>query len=142
MKDLVIGDVHFGTSSNSISWLESQLQLFRNQIFKTIKENKDIDRIIFLGDLFDIRYSINQQVGIEVKNLIREMSSLTDKNIYFIAGNHDFYTPLEEHSRYNVYDLVFGKEFTSVYKNIKFIVEDPYFEDGTLFLPWYYTDNP
>ena len=89
MRDLIIGDMHIGIKNNSISWLESQLEFFDKQIFDII-ENKNIERVIFLGDLSDIRYSINQQVGIELKNLIRTLSNkYPSKEFFFIAGNPD-----------------------------------------------------
>lgn len=143
MVDLVIGDAHFGWSSNAVTWLESQLKFFKDQVFKEIEKDSIIERIVFLGDLFDIRYSVNQQVGIEVKNLIRELADnvAKDKEIIFVAGNHDFYSPVEEHERYNAYELVFGNEFVRCHPNIRFVVNEPYYEDGALFLPWYYTEN-
>ena len=55
MRQLLIGDCHFGISSNSITWLENQLKFFNTQIVD-ILDNKNIDRVTFLGDLFDIRY--------------------------------------------------------------------------------------
>ena len=60
----MIGDLHIGIKNNSLTWLESQLEFFDKQIFKTIEE-KEVKRVIFLGDVSDIRYSINQQIGIE-----------------------------------------------------------------------------
>ena len=141
MKDLVIGDVHFGVKANSVFWLESQKKLFEEQIFPAINE-KAVDRIIFLGDLFDIRYALNQQVGIEVKNLIRNLCKLTDKPIIFLAGNHDYYSPLEEFTNYNSYELLFGEEFIKCHPNIILIDKEPKLMDGALFLPWYYTENP
>lgn len=48
MRDLIIGDMHIGIKNNSISWLESQLEFFDKQIFDII-ENKNIERVIFLG---------------------------------------------------------------------------------------------
>ena len=79
MRSLVIGDVHFGIKSNNSTWLDYQIKFFKNQIVPTIKE-KDIDNIIFLGDLFDIRYSLNQQIGIEVRKLITALvDTLKDK---------------------------------------------------------------
>ena len=71
MRELVIGDVHFGIKTNSVTWLETQLEFFNKQVIPAIKE-KHINRVIFLGDIFDIRYAVNQQVGIEVKSLIDE----------------------------------------------------------------------
>ena len=146
MKQLLIGDIHFGTKSNSTIWLDNQIKFFKKKLFKIIDEEKDLQRIVFLGDLFDIRYSINQQIGIEVKKVIRELCSKFQYpyEIIFVAGNHDYYSPLEEFVDYNAYELVFGPEFRKCYPNIRFVTKDPYFDsvDGSLFLPWYWTENP
>ena len=94
MRKLVIGDIHFGVKSNSLFWLETQLELFDKQIFDII-ENKNIDQVIFLGDVSDIRYSINQQIGIEIRDLFRKMlDKFSDKQFIICAGNHDYYSPL------------------------------------------------
>ncbi len=141
MKDLVIGDIHFGIKTNSPVWLEHQINFFENQIFEIIDTN-NYDRVVFLGDVFDIRYSINTQVGIKVKNLVRYMSNKF-KNIefYFVAGNHDYYCPQIEFESDNAYNLVFGKEFEQIYTNVHFITENYLRLDDTLFLPWYWTEN-
>jgi len=144
MRELLIGDIHFGTKSNSVSWLEIQKNFFEKEVFKIIEEQK-FDRIVFLGDLFDIRYAINQQIGIEAKNVIRELANRFQWpcEIIFVAGNHDYYSPLEEFADYNSYELVFGPEFRKCYPNIRFVNKEPYFDgDGGLFLPWYWTENP
>jgi DNA repair exonuclease SbcCD nuclease subunit len=142
MRELVIGDVHFGIKTNSVTWLDTQIEYFKKQIIPAIK-TKNINRVIFLGDIFDIRYAVNQQVGIEVKNLIREIANSFSGDIIFIAGNHDYYSPLEEFSEYNAYQLVFGEEFVKCHPNIKIIDKDPVLlEGGTLCLPWYWTENP
>ena len=39
MKDLVIGDIHFGIKTNSPVWLEHQVNFFEKQIFPIIKKN-------------------------------------------------------------------------------------------------------
>ena len=142
MRKLVIGDIHFGVKSNSLFWLETQLELFDKQIFDII-ENKNIDQVIFLGDVSDIRYSINQQIGIEIRDLFRKMlDKFSDKQFIICAGNHDYYSPLEEFASYNSYELIFGEEFLLVHKNLIIVNQDPYItEDGALFLPWYWTEN-
>lgn len=147
MKNLVIGDMHFGTKSNSIQWLEMQKKFFIEAIINLISE-EFFDRIIFLGDLTDIRYAINQQVGCELKNLIRILSDrFKEKNpeglIFFIAGNHDYYSPLEDFSMYNSYELIFGEEFEQCHNNVKFITQFPYFDEpnDALYLPWFYTED-
>lgn len=145
MKELLVGDMHFGIKTNATYWLESQLEFFEKQIIGTLKKNPDIDRIVFLGDLFDIRYSVNQQIGIEVKEIVRKLANVFQypKEIIFLAGNHDYYSPLEEFVKYNAYELIFGPEFRKAYPNIKFITEEPWLDsDGGLFLPWYWTENP
>jgi len=142
MTQLLIGDCHFGAHSNSVIWLENQLKFFNTQ-FISVMDSRKIDRCVFLGDLFDQRYSINQQVGIEVKNLVRKLlESYPDCEFFFIAGNHDYYSPLEEFHEYNAYDLVFGHEFELEHKNLKIINNTPYDDhEGNLYLPWYYTES-
>lgn len=142
MRELIIGDLHFGIKNNSVTWLESQIDFFEQQIFKII-DSENLDRIVFLGDVTDVRYGINQQVGIEVKNIIRKLAKKFKKDIYFVCGNHDYYSPLEEFIHYNSYELLFGPEFLELYPNLHFVTEEPVFtEDGSLFLPFYWTENP
>ena len=142
MRELVIGDLHFGIKNNSLTWLSQQLDFMRNQVFNAL-DTENIDRCIFLGDLTDIRYSINQQVGIELKKLFREMLVKFPNITFFVcAGNHDYYSPLEEFAAYNSYELIFGEEFINIHKNLIIINQDPYMtDDGALFLPWYWTEN-
>ena len=143
MRDLIIGDLHFGIKSNSVTWLESQLEFFDKQIFKTIEE-KEVKRVIFLGDVSDIRYSINQQVGIELQRKFREMvTKFPNIMFYIVAGNHDYYSPLEEFAQYNVYEMIFSNEFLQIHKNLIVVNNDPLLtDDGCLMLPWYWTENP
>lgn len=143
MRDLIIGDLHFGIKNNSVTWLESQLEFFDKQIFKTIEE-KEVKRVIFLGDVSDIRYSINQQIGIELQRKFREMVTMfPDIMFYIVAGNHDYYSPLEEFAQYNVYEMIFSEEFLQIHKNLVIVNNDPLLtDDGCLMLPWYWTENP
>lgn len=144
MRTLLIGDCHFGIKTNSLSWLNLQLKFFRKQVYNILDNDNEINKIVFLGDLFDVRYAINQYIGIEVKRLISEISSrYKNKNFIFIAGNHDYYSPLEEFVDYNAYELVFGSEYEKIHDNVKFITKDPYLDnDNDLYLPWYFTEVP
>lgn len=142
MKDLVIGDVHFGIKSNSTEWLDKQIDFFKTQIYDIIYKESP-DRVVFLGDIFDVRYSTNTMVGVTVKELFRDMfKKFHSKRFFIIAGNHDYYSPLIEHERYSTYKMVFGKEFEKEYQNLQ-ILDEGYFvdHDGTAFLPWYWTEN-
>ena len=142
MRTLVVGDLHIGIKNNSLTWLESQLEFFDKQIFETI-QNKEIKRVIFLGDIYDIRYSVNQQVGIELQKKVRQMlTQFPGVHFFMIAGNHDYYSPLEEFAEYNLYNMLFTTEFLSVHKNLTIVNSDPIItEDGCLMLPWYWTEN-
>ena len=141
MKDLVIGDIHFGIKTNSKSWLEFQTRFFTEQIIPQIQKN-DYDRVVFLGDIFDSRYSVNEEVGCTIKNLFRKMlDSNKDKQFYFVAGNHDYYCPMIEFDNINAYELVFGEEFMYCHPNAHFITTDYLYQDETLFLPWYWTED-
>lgn len=139
MKDLVIGDIHFGIKTNKLIWMQKQLQFIRTQVEPLIDRH---ERVIILGDLFDIRYSVNTQVGCEVKNVIRELLK-KHKNVDFfiVAGNHDYYSPMIEFEHLNAYELVFGEEFINAYDNLYIISSLPLLKDRTLFLPWYFTEN-
>lgn len=146
MKNLVIGDLHFGTKSNSAQWLDYQITFFKEQIFPVIEQN-NFDRIIFLGDLTDIRWAIQQQVGIELKKIVRKLARLVksqnpDAKIVFIAGNHDYFSPIYELQKYNSYEMLFGEEFTQVHDNVIFVTTEPYLdEDDSLYLPWFFTEE-
>ena len=139
MKELLIGDIHFGIKNNSITWLNSQIKFFRDQIFSIVNDHPELDRIVFLGDVFDIRSSLNQIVGIDVREMLADLATLFTKDIIFIAGNHDFYSPLEEFMKYNMYYTLFGKEFTHTYPHVQFVTRKELYCDGELFLPWFST---
>ena len=148
--------MHFGIKSNSIPWLESQLKFFREQIFPIIEnvELYNISDIVFLGDLFDIRYSTNNYISIEIKKLFREMIGLienTDVKIFCLAGNHDYYSPIEELKEYNTYESVFGEEFLYKYgEDFQYVTDKcslvlKYNNNigigNIILLPWYETEN-
>lgn len=141
MKDLIVGDCHFGIKSNSLQWLETQLDFFKKQFIPELKSNK-YDRVIFLGDIFDIRYAINQYIGYEVKILFRDLTSnFPNINFYIVAGNHDYYSPDINYLKYNAYNLIFGYEFLNIHSNLHIIHEDYLIKDNTVFAPWYSTEN-
>ena len=140
---VVIGDCHFGTKTNSKQWLDQQIQFFREQVMPYIKMHKP-DEVIFLGDLFDIRYSTNTLIGIQVKELVEDLCKLMEPygQVIFVAGNHDYYTPKKEDMHYNSYEMVFGEEFSFRYLNCVFVTERPWKDKfHNLFLPWYYTED-
>lgn len=139
---LVIGDCHFGTKTNSTQWLDQMTEFFERQIFTSIK-SYNFEKVIFLGDLFDIRYSTNTLIGVKVKDLIRNMiMEFQDVEFCFLAGNHDYYSSRKEDMHYNAYEMIFGDEFMKSHGNAHFYTEAPFLDsDRDLFLPWFFTED-
>lgn len=139
---MLIGDFHFGTKTNSIQWLDTMLEYLNSQISYNILYY-NVGKVVFLGDLFDVRYSTNTLVGVKVKDAIRNMvTKYGDVQFHILAGNHDYYSGKKEDMHYNVYEMVFGKEFLSCYDNLHIYTENPYLdEDGDLYMPWFFTED-
>ena len=91
MRELIIGDFHFGIKTNSTSWLDTQLKLFREQLIPASRKN--IDRIIFLGDYLD-EYPdegiTRNQSKENFKEIIDFKSNNPDK-VILLLGNHKNY---------------------------------------------------
>jgi DNA repair exonuclease SbcCD nuclease subunit len=93
-KSLMFTDIHFGKKNNSDQHNLHCIQ-FIEFVCNHIKQNQDIDHVIFLGDWHENRSAINVSTLYYSYN---GASLLNDLNIpiYFIIGNHDLYT---KHSR-------------------------------------------
>lgn len=99
-KQIFISDTHFGVRNNSITWLESQKAFIYDQLIPYLKKIKD-DRVtvIHLGDVFDSRSSISPMICMEADKIFQEISKYCDELIV-IAGNHDFYSPIENDNNF------------------------------------------
>lgn len=77
MRTIVIGDTHFHNTNRSLrtSQIRSILSLCKK---------KDIDQVVFLGDLFDKRNPSSECV-LDVRYLVNSIN----KPIHIIRGNHD-----------------------------------------------------
>jgi len=86
----LLSDLHFGVRSNSLEWLQNQLQFFKEFYIPFLKENvKKGDILFFLGDFFDNRQLLDIYVMNSAIDIVIELSSILP--IYFITGNHDIY---------------------------------------------------
>lgn len=148
-NSIVIGDMHFGVKQNSSIWLSKQIEFIKKQIFPLIEHSKElnIDSIVFLGDLFDVRQSINTFVSI---NLFKVFSELIDNakahncNIYILGGNHDYYSSFQEKCEINNYSILFGEDFRRCKTNFQITTKgtsklwkhDKYM----MILPWFETE--
>lgn len=96
MKLGIVGDLHFGVQKGSEVFLESQKRFF--VFLKQYCDDNKIDTIIFLGDIFDNRQSIDIQVYSFVLECFEEI--LVGIRKICLIGNHDLYytNSLEIHS--------------------------------------------
>lgn len=138
---LVIGDFHFGVKSNSIQWLDTMKNYFDD--IKKLIASEQIEKVVFLGDIFDIRYSTNTLIGISIKEIFRNLiTTFKDIDFHIVAGNHDYYSPKKEDMHLNSYEMIFGHEFLVCHYNIHIYTENPYLDkDGDLFMPWFFTED-
>lgn len=93
-KGLLFSDIHFGRKQNSDEHNQICLNFIDFLCLGAKKHNAD--HIMFLGDWFEIRNSINVSTlnyGYQGAKKLNDLGI----PIYFIVGNHDMYT---KHSRY------------------------------------------
>ena len=148
-NSLVIGDMHFGIKQNSSIWLSKQVEFIKKQIIPLIEhaEELNIDSTVFLGDLFDVRQSINTMVGLKVFEIISELIDVSKThgcNVYMIGGNHDYYSSFQEKCELNNYNILFGEDFIKSKKNLQITTKgfsklwksDKYM----MVLPWFETE--
>ena len=133
-KGALFTDIHFGRKQNS-DVHNTDCVNFIKYMANHIKKNKDIDHIIFMGDWFENRSSVN----ILTLNYSYEAASILNDlglPIFFLVGNHDLY------NRFNrdVYSTIFFHEFN----NFKIINDNtiiPEIGDGVLLSPFLFHDE-
>lgn len=148
-NSLVIGDMHFGTKQNSSIWLSKQVEFIKKQIIPLIKNSEElnIDSIVFLGDLFDIRQSINTMIAHTVFKIISELIDIAKTHncsVYMLGGNHDYYSSFPEKCEINSYDILFNEDFLRSRENLQITTKgvsklwkhDKYM----MILPWFETE--
>jgi len=83
-KALIIGDIHAGISKNSKIFHETLLQY--GDWIKRLATDRNITRLIFLGDIFDNRVNIS----LDTLNCVSQFfEKLTEYTIDITPGNHD-----------------------------------------------------
>lgn len=131
----IFTDCHFGVSKDAQFRLK-QTQKCIQWIIKVFKQQK-VDYIIFCGDLFDSRFSINVQTLnsaiIQIQNLAYNF-----QKVFLIVGNHDTY-----YKNVNTMNSINFLAKLSKTNNIHIIEQQPYFlKIGTKTLalfPWGFT---
>jgi len=107
---IIVGDTHFH-NDNDIN--REYLKFFN----KYIISNSEYKNIILLGDIFNSKKMLNiKSINFVLDNIF---DKLTDRNIYIVMGNHDYYNRVEDKESINSLRLL-----DRLYKNIKVIYKD------------------
>lgn len=132
-KSLVFSDIHWGRR-NSSEVHNTDCLNYIDWVVQQAIDNK-VDNIVFMGDWFETRSSINIHT---LNYAYRGMERLNALNIpiYVIVGNHDCYY---KNSR-SVHSLVQYKEFPSVTVVDSFL-RVPHMGDGALMVPYAFADE-
>lgn len=92
-KIFLIGDLHLGIKNNSVEWLQIQrdflLDFFIKEVDKDFDPARDI--LVFEGDIFHSRESINVRVQNEAYEIFETLAKKFKRGIFIILGNHDVY---------------------------------------------------
>lgn len=88
---ILTSDWHFGCHSNQKRWLRYLEDYFYNQFIPWLKEHADPKRdvVVMLGDVYENRQSIDQEVDDAAFKVIDEISKILP--IWILVGNHDIY---------------------------------------------------
>jgi DNA repair exonuclease SbcCD nuclease subunit len=149
-NSLVIGDMHFGTHQNSTVWLNYQVDFLEKQVLPliSISDELNIDSVVFLGDLFDSRQSINIVVAKEALNIMTKIINTAQKKavrVYLIGGNHDYYSSFAEKKDLNIYNLLFNNDYKEKHKNLSVVTSKVGYiekeDTRIMLLPWFETED-
>jgi len=89
-KIWLISDLHFGIRSNSLEWLQNQIQFFSNFYIPYLKKHiKKTDIIFICGDFFDNRQLLDINVLNSAVDLILNLTNIS--RVIMVVGNHDLY---------------------------------------------------
>jgi DNA repair exonuclease SbcCD nuclease subunit len=122
-KRLILTDTHLGIYSDSDIWSDIVLNLFKYVADFAFRTN--IEEILFLGDFFHNRKSLNTKT-INIAHSIAQ--SLEKLKVYMIVGNHDCYfkNTIKPNSL-----RIFSK-----YDHIQIIEKPTEIDDDTILIPW------
>lgn len=110
-KIAIFSDLHLGVHQNSNFWLDVSIEWVK--WFKNELQSKNIDSIIFCGDMFHYRDEVSLLTlskSQEILNLLK------DFKIIMITGNHDCY--YKDSSEINSLSLLKGWDNIKVYDSL------------------------
>ena len=129
MKIAMFTDIHWGAKGNSIQHNEDCIAYVKWFISNLRKQK--CDTIVFMGDWFENRNSINVQTLNMSYDGLKMLNDL-GMPIYFCIGNHDLY----HRSNRQLYSTYHYEKFS----NVK-LVSDPLVENDMIFFPYLFKEE-
>ena len=139
---IVITDTHFGRKNNSAAFLKSQMS-FLDMLILDLGRMAPGTRfdVVHCGDVFDSRSTVSIYIMTAVMDMFRRMIKAImdvnpDNRLIFIAGNHDFFSPVGD--TVNSLDTIISQlaHEGNVMTVSRTAMRDP--EDGSiLYVPWF-----
>lgn len=130
-KYILIGDVHIDKFKDTDVHHKNFSLLLNNHINTTMREH-GIDTMIFMGDIFDNRTSLNiKSVTFMLKEIGLYLTNNPDHKMIMITGNHDVY--YKDTNKVSSLDLF-------VHDNIT-VIDEPVEIGNILFVPWVNKEN-
>jgi len=90
MKIALLGDLHLGIKGFNEDFFNQQINYLADEFFPTI-EQKNVDIIVQLGDLFDNRKISDNKFIIDIINHFEAFLFEYNIPFYILTGNHDIY---------------------------------------------------
>lgn len=135
---VILSDTHFGVRNNSLTWLESQKDFIYNQFIPYLKKlPKGENIVIHLGDVFESRNSISPMICKEANLMLEEIAKNCTEFI-IVAGNHDFFSPIEGSDNSTSLEML-----PCLWKknNIKILYNNYFGYNTNVFIPWFQFHN-
>jgi DNA repair exonuclease SbcCD nuclease subunit len=132
MKIALLGDTHFGVRNDSKIFHKYMEKFYTEVFFPTLQE-RGIDNIIQLGDLFDRRKYVNFYTLEQCKRYFFDVIESKGYVMYTLLGNHDIFW--REKLDVNSPTLLL-----EAYSNIH-IIQEPVVLDNYDVIPWMCKDN-
>lgn len=128
---ILLGDVHLGRTFKNGVPLDRRGEI-EELFFKTFEEKLNTQNctcLIQLGDLFDSPV-VSFDVLMRAKRIIENVK---DKELYFIAGNHDLHRNPKNVPAIRVLAALLSNQ-----SNVHFVIDQPVRLDEMLLVPWSY----
>lgn len=131
MTDFLFTDTHFGTKNHSLVWFRLQKDFIYKQFIPAIKNHPEDVRVIHLGDVFDSRSGINLLIAKGVRKIFEDIAGIENvKEMIVIAGNHDFYSPIND-------ECCTIETLLNNIPKLRLVIREIYETETEAFIPWY-----